>query len=88
MAHVREPRAILAAVALSTAVAATAMGLFYWAQIEHLRGELFQNRKATKRLFEVVQDFSQNFVEIQNSFNELCSLLFQLVLANPTLLDA
>jgi regulator of sigma D len=30
----------------------------------------------------------QNFVSIQNSFHEICSLLFSLVLANPTLLDA
>jgi len=35
-----------------------------------------------------VQDFSQNFVGLQNSFNELRNLLFSLVLANPTLLDA
>jgi hypothetical protein len=47
---------------------------------------LFQQKKATRR--EVVQDFSQNFVGLQNSFNELSSLLFSLVLANPTLLDA
>ncbi len=46
--------------ALPLAVAATAMGLFNWAQIENLRGELFQQKKATRRLFEVVQDFSQN----------------------------
>jgi len=64
------------------------MGLFNRAQIENLRGELFQQKKATRRLFEVVQDFSQNFVGLQNSFNELRSLLFSLVLANPTLLDA
>jgi hypothetical protein len=70
------------------AVAATPMGLFNRAQIESLRGELFQQKKATRRLFEVVQDFSQNFVGIQNSFHEICSLLFSLVLANPTLLDA
>ncbi len=49
---------------------------------------MFQQKKATWRLFEVVQDFSQNFVGLQNSFNELRSLLFSLVLANPTLLDA
>jgi hypothetical protein len=70
------------------AVAATAMGLFNWAQIESLRGELFQQKKATWRLFEVVQDFSQNFVGIQNSVNEIRSLLFSLVMANLTLLDA
>jgi hypothetical protein len=49
---------------------------------------LFQQKKATRRLFEVIQDFSQNFVGLQNSFNKLRSLLFSLVLANPTLLDA
>jgi hypothetical protein len=70
------------------AVATTAMGLFNRAQIESLRGELFQQKKATQQLFEVVQDFSQNFVGLQNSFNKLRSLLFQLVMANPTLLDA
>jgi hypothetical protein len=88
MVPVRERRGILGAVALPMAVAATAMGLFNRAQIETLRGELFQQKKATRRLFEVVQDFSQNFVGIQNSFHELRSLLFSLVLANPTLLDA
>jgi hypothetical protein len=87
MVPVRDKRA-LGAVALPLAVAATAMGLFNRAQIENLRGELFQQKKATRRLFEVVQDFSQNFVGLQNSFNELRSLLFSLVLANPTLLDA
>jgi hypothetical protein len=60
------------------------MGLFNRAQIENLRGELFQQKKATRRLFEVVQDFSQNFMGLQNSFNELRSLLFSLVVANPT----
>ncbi len=85
---VRERRGILGAVALPMAVATTAMGLFNRAQIESLRGELFQQKKATRRLFEVVQDFSQNFVGIQNSFHEIRSLLFSLVLANPTLLDA
>ncbi len=88
MVPVRERRGILGAVALPMAVAATAMGLFNRAQIESLRGELFQQKKATWHLFEVVQDFSQNFVGIQNSFNEIHSLLFMLVLANPTLLDA
>jgi hypothetical protein len=86
MVPVRDKRA-LGAVELPLAVAATAMGLFNRAQIENLRGELFQ-QKATRRLFEVVQDFSQNFVGLQNSFNELRSLLFSLILANPTLLDA
>jgi len=88
MVPVRERRGILGAVALPMAMAATAMGLFNRAQIESLHGELFQQKKATRRLFEVVQDFSQNFVGIQNSFHEIRSLLFSLVLANPTLLDA
>jgi len=47
---------------LLMAMAATAMGLFNRAQIENLCSELFQNRKATRHLFQVVQDFSQNFV--------------------------
>ncbi len=87
MVPVRKKRA-LGAVALLLAVAATAVGLFNRAQIETLRGELFQQKKATRRLFEVVQDFSQNFIGIQNSFNELRSLLFSMIMANPTLLDA
>ncbi len=70
------------------AMAATTMGLFNRAQIEHLQYELFQNCKATRRLFEVVQDFSQNFVGLQNSLYELRGMLFQLILANPKLLDA
>jgi hypothetical protein len=88
MVPVREKQGVLGAVALPMAVAATAMGLFNRAQIESLLGELFQQKKATRRLFEVLQDFSQNFVGIQNSFHEIHSLLFSLVLANPTLLDA
>jgi hypothetical protein len=47
MVPVREHRGILGAMALPMAMAATAMGLFNRAQIKHLRGELFQNRKAT-----------------------------------------
>jgi hypothetical protein len=64
------------------------MGLFNWAQIKNLSSELFQNCKATQHLFEVVQDFYQNFVGLQNSFYKLRGMLFQLILANPTLLDA
>ncbi len=63
MVPVREKRAFLGAVALPMAVAATAMGLLNRAQIESLRGELFQQKKATRQLFEVVQDFSQNFAD-------------------------
>ncbi len=62
MVPVRDKRAFLGAVALPMNVTATAMGLFNWAQIKTLQGELFQQKKATRRLFEVVQDFSQNFV--------------------------
>ncbi len=72
---------------LPLAVAATAMGLFNRAQIETLHGELFQNQQATRRLFEVVQDFSQNFVGIQNSFNEMRTALFHTIVANPMLFD-
>ncbi len=48
MVPVRERRGILGAVALPMAVAATAMGLFNRAQIESLRGELFQQKMATQ----------------------------------------
>jgi hypothetical protein len=88
MVPVREKKGILGAVALLMAMAATAMGLFNRAQIENLCSELFQNRKATRHLFQVVQDFSQNFVGLQNSFYKLRGMLLQLILANPTLLDA
>jgi hypothetical protein len=46
---------------------------------------LFLNCKATRQLFEVVQDFSQNFVRIQNSFNKMRTMLFHTIIANPTL---
>jgi hypothetical protein len=49
MIPVRQPRAILGAVVLPLAVAATAMGLFNQAQIETLRGELFQNQQSPVR---------------------------------------
>ncbi len=70
------------------AVAATTMGLFNRAQIETLSGELFQNRQATRQLFEVIQDFLQNFAGIQNSFNEIRVALFHSIVANPMLFDA
>jgi hypothetical protein len=47
MVPVRDKRA-LGAVALPLAVAVTAMGLFNRAQIKNLRGELFQQKKATR----------------------------------------
>jgi hypothetical protein len=88
MIPVRQPQAILGVVALPLAVAVTAMGLFNRAQIETLRCELFENRQATCCLFEVVQDFSQNFVYIQNSFKEMRMALFHTIVANPMLFDA
>jgi hypothetical protein len=45
-------------------------------------------QEGNPKALEVVQDFSQNFVRIQNSFYQLRGMLFQLVFANPTLLDA
>ncbi len=48
MVPVLDKRAFLGAVTLPMAVAATAMGLFNRAQIETLRGELFQQKKATR----------------------------------------
>jgi hypothetical protein len=49
---------------------------------------MFQNHQATCCLFEVIQDFSQNFVGIQNSFNEMRMALLNTIVANPTLSDA
>ncbi len=61
MVHICPTHGLLGAVALPMAVAATAMGLFNRAQIKTLQGELFQNFQATRQLFEVIQDFLQNF---------------------------
>jgi hypothetical protein len=88
MVPVREKQGILGAVALPMTMATTAMGLFNWFQIKNLCSELFQNRKATRHLFEVIQDFSQNYVGLHSNFYELRGMLFQLILVNPTLLDA
>jgi len=57
-------------------------------RIETLLGELFQNHQATRQLFEVIQDLSQNYAGIKNSFNEMRVALFHSIVANPTLFDA
>jgi hypothetical protein len=50
-----------------------------------LKRELFQKHQAARHPFKVVQDFSQNFAGIHNSFNEMRMVLFHTVVANPML---
>jgi len=84
----REWREVLGAIALSLAIAATAMGAFNTAQIEALNSELFELKENTGRLFEVIQDFTKNMRAIEDSFNELQSTLLMSSMFNPVLFDA
>jgi hypothetical protein len=73
---------------LGVAVAATAMGVYNRVQIEQLKAELFEVKENTGRLFEVVQDFSQNMATLETSFNEIRTTLLYQVMFNPTLFDS
>jgi len=64
MTLVRPRREILGGIALGVAVTAMAMGMYNWVQIQQLKEELFEVRENTGRLFEVVQDFSQNMAAL------------------------
>jgi hypothetical protein len=44
------------------AIATTALGVFNRVHIQELKRELFKVKENTGRLFEVVQDFSNNIV--------------------------
>jgi hypothetical protein len=88
MTLVRPRREILGGIASGVAVAATAMGMYNRVQIEQLKTELFEVRENTGRLFEIVQDFSQNMVTLETGFNEIRTTLLYQVMFNPTLLDS
>jgi hypothetical protein len=87
MTVVRPRREILGGIALGVAVAATAMGVYNRVQIEQLKTELFEVRENTGRLFEVVQDFSQNMIALETGFNKIGTTLLHQVMFNPTLFD-
>ncbi len=88
MTVVRPKREILGGIALGVAVAATAMGVYNRMQIEQLKADLFEVRENTGRLFEVVQDFSQNMIALETGFNEIRTTLLYQVIFNPTLFDS
>ena len=88
MTLVRPRREILGGIALGVAVAATAMGVYNWVQIEQLKAELFKVKENTGRLFEVIQDFSQNMAALETGFNEIRTTLLYQVMFNPTLFDS
>jgi hypothetical protein len=64
------------------------MGVYNRVQIEQLKAELFEVRENTGRLFEVVQDFSQNMLALETGFNEIRTTLLYQVMFNPTLFDS
>jgi len=84
----REHRKVLGAITLPLAIAATAMGAFNLAQIEALKAELFELKENTGRLLKVIQDFTKNMRAIEDSFNELRSMLMMSIMLNPVLFDA
>ncbi len=88
MTLVRPRWEILGGIALGVAVAATAMGVYNWVQIEQLKVELFKVKENTGCLFEVVQDFSQNMAALETGFNEIRTTLLYQVMFNPTLFDS
>ncbi len=64
------------------------MGAFNLAQIEALKAELFELKENTGWLLEVIQDFTKNMRAIEDSFNELRSMLMMSIMLNPVLFDA
>ncbi len=62
---------MLGAIALATAAATTAMGLYNWVQLIKLKKELFKVKENVGQVFEVVQDFSKGMITIETKFNEL-----------------
>jgi hypothetical protein len=88
MTLIRPRREILGGITLGVAVAATAMGVYNRVQIEELKAELFEIKENTGRLFEVVQDFSQNMAALETGFNEIQTTLLYQVMFNPTLFDS
>lgn len=75
MTLVRPRREILGGIALGMAVVATALGVFNRVQIQQLKEELFEVKENTGRLFEVVQDFSNNIAALETGFNEIRTTL-------------
>jgi hypothetical protein len=88
MTLVQPRREVLGGIALGVAVAATAMGVYNRVQIQQLKEELFEVKENTGRLFEVVQDFSNNFAALETGFNEIRTTLLYQVMFNPTLFDS
>ncbi len=88
MTLVRPRREILGGIALGVAVTAMTMGVYNWVQIQQLKEELFGVRENTGRLFEVVQDFSQNMAALETGFNEIRTTLLYQVMFNPTLFNS
>jgi len=88
MTLVRPRREIMGGITLGVAVAATAMGMYNRVQIEQLKAELFKVKENTGRLFEVIQDFSQNMAALETGFNEIRTTLLYQVMFNPTLFDS
>jgi hypothetical protein len=78
---------VLGAIALTTAAAATAMGLYNRAQLLKLKKDLFEVKENIGHLFEVVQDFSKGITALETGFNKLWTTLFYQVMFNPTLFD-
>ncbi len=81
-------REILGGIALGMAVAATALRVFNQVQIQQLKEELFEVKENTGRLFEVVQDFSNNILALKTTFNEIGMTLLYQVMFNPMLFDS
>jgi hypothetical protein len=88
MVLVRPRHEILGGIALGMAVAATALGVFNWVQIQQLKEELFEVKENMGRLFEVVQDFSNNILALETGFNEIRTMLLYQVMFNLTLFDS
>jgi hypothetical protein len=88
MVLVRPRREVLGGIALGMAVAVTALGIFNHVQIQQLKDELLEVKENTGRLFEVVQDFSNNIMALETGFNEIQTMLLYQVMFNPTLFDS
>jgi hypothetical protein len=85
MVLVRPRREILGGIAIDMAVATTTLGVLNRVQIKELKKELFEVKENTSRLFEVIQDFSNNIIARETGFNEIRTTLLYQVVFNPTL---
>ena len=74
-------------VALSLAIAATAMGIYNSVQIQFLKNKLLEVKDNVKRLFEVVQRYDKELADISAAIREISTALLIMAVADPSYFD-